>query len=123
MESNLHPTSVLFLVMVDLDQCPTVVYFKYSSSDDYTYYVIGGSHSTEARTQLVEEYPLTTFFKYVECKVYVGLTHEEAKLAWDHNNDNDYRQKMSCIKRIRFFDYEYLDTVKRCGPKLHLGLH
>ena len=123
MKINPHASVVPFLVMVDLDQCPTVVYFKYSSSDDYTYYVIGGSHSTEARTQLVEEYPLTTFFKYVECKVYVGLTHEEAKLAWDHNNDNDYRQKMSCIKRIRFFDYEYLDTVKRCGPKLHLGLH
>ena len=71
----------------------------------------------------MKEYPLTPFFKYAECKVYAGLTHEEAKLlAWDHNNDNDYRQKMSCIETIRFFHHEYLDTLKRCGPKLHHGL-
>ena len=88
-------------------------------------YVIGGSHSTKARRQFVKEHPLTPFFKYTKCKVYVRLTHEEAKLlAWDHIiNDNDYRQKMSCIERIRFFHYEYLDTLKRCGPKLHPGLH
>ena len=62
------------------------------------YYVIGGSHSTEVRHQLMKAYPLTPFFKYTECKVYACLTHEEAKLlAWDHNNDNDYRKKMSCI--------------------------
>ena len=34
---------------------------------------------------------------------------DEAKLlAWDHNNDNDYRQKMSSIERVRFFHHEYL---------------
>ena len=99
MKINPHATIVPFLVMVDPDQCPIIADFKYSSTDDYTYYVIGGSHSTEAQRQLVKEYPLTVpFFKYAECKVYAGLTHEEAKLlAWDHNNDNDYRQKMSCI--------------------------
>ena len=100
MKINPHTTIVL-LVMVDPDQCPTVVDFKYSSADNYTNYVIGGSHSTEAKRQLVKEYPLTPFFKYVECKVYVGFIHEEAKLlAWDHNNDNDYRQNMPCIERI-----------------------
>ena len=123
MKINPHATVVPFLVMVDPDQCPTVSDFHYSSSDDYTYYVIGGSHSAEARRQLVKEYPLTPFFKYAECKVYAGLTHEEAKLlAWDHNNDNDYRQKMSCIERIRFFHHEYLDALQRFGPKLHPGL-
>ena len=64
---NPHVTVVPFLVMVDPEQCPTIVDFKYSSSNDYTYYVIGGSLSTEARRQLVKEYPLTPFFKYVEC--------------------------------------------------------
>ena len=123
MKINPHATVVPFLVMVDPEQCPTVADFKYSSSDDYTYYVIGGSHSAEARRQLVKEYPLTPFFKYAECKVYAGLTHEEAKLlAWDHNNDNDYRQKMSCIERIRFFHHEYLDALQRFGPKLNPGL-
>ena len=98
MKINPQAIVVPFLVMVDLDQCPTFADFKYSSSDDYTYYVIGGSQSVEAKRQLVKEYPLTPFFKYVECKVYVRLTHEAAKLcAWDHNN-NDYRHKISCIK-------------------------
>ena len=83
MKINPHATIVPFLVMVDPDQCPT--------SADF-----GGSHSAEARRQLVKEYPLTPYFKYAECKVYAGLTQEEAKLlAWDHNNDNDYIQKMS----------------------------
>ena len=57
------------------------------------------------------------------CKVYAGLTHEEANLlAWDHHNDNDYRQKMSCIERIRFFHHEYLDALQKYGPRLHPNL-
>ena len=80
--------------MVDQHQCLTVADFKYTSVDDYTYYVIGGS--AEPRHQLVKEYPLTPFFKYAECKVYTSLTHEEAKLLdWNHSND-DYKQKISC---------------------------
>ena len=98
--------------MVDPDQCPTAADFKYKSANDYTYYVIGGSYSVEARGKLVKEYPFTPYFKYVECKVYVGLTHEEAKLlAWNHNNDNDCRQKISCIEKIIFFHHEYLDAL------------
>ena len=91
MKINPHAALVSLLVMVNPDQCPIVVDFKYNSVDDYTCYVIGGSHFVEAQRQLVKEYPLTPFFKYAECKVYVGLTHEAAKLlAWNHNNDNDY---------------------------------
>ena len=48
MKINPHATVVPFLVMVDPDQCPTVADFKYNLADDYTYYVIGGSHSAEA---------------------------------------------------------------------------
>ena len=70
MKINPHATVVPFLVMVDQEQCPTVADFNYSFADDYTYYVIGGSHSTETRRQLVKEYPLTPFFKYPKCKVY-----------------------------------------------------
>ena len=80
MKINPHATIVPFLVMVDPDQCPTTVDFLYKSVDDYTYYVIGGSHSNEARRQLVKEYPLTPYFKYAECKIYAGLTHEEVNL-------------------------------------------
>ena len=64
MKINLHATVVPFLVMVDLDQCPTTVDFKYRSADDYSYYVIGGSYSAEVRRQLMKQYPLTPFFKY-----------------------------------------------------------
>ena len=71
----------------------------------------------------MKEHPTTYFFKYAECKIYVGLTIEEAKLlAWDHNNDNDYRQKMSSIERIRFFHYEYLDALRQYGQKLYPAL-
>ena len=85
--------------MVDPNQCPIAVDFKYKLVDDYTYYVIGGSHLTEAGWKLVKEYPLTPYFKYKKYKVYASVTHEEAKLlAWEHNNDHYYRQKMSCIE-------------------------
>ena len=123
MKINPHATVVPFLVMVDPDQCDNVNDFDISNPEKYQYYVIGGSHSAEARRQLVKEHPTTYFFKYAECKIYVGLTVDEAKLlAWDHNNDNDYRQKMSSIERIRFFHYEYLDVVRQHGPKLFPGL-
>ena len=69
----------------------------------------------------MKEYPLTPYFKYVESKVYAGLTHEEAKLLGsDHNNDNDYWQKMYSIKRIRFFHHEYLDALQKYGPRLQI---
>ena len=40
-------------------------------------------------------------------------------MAWDHNNDDDYRQKMSSIERIRFFHREYLDVKQKTGIKLY----
>ena len=52
MKINPHATIVPFLVMEDPDQCPTTVDFKYSSPDDYTYYVIGRSHLAEAEDNL-----------------------------------------------------------------------
>ena len=124
MKISPHATVIPFLVMVDPEQCLTVADFKYSSSNDYKYYVIGGSHSAEAQRTLIKEYLLTSFFKYTECKVYAcPPTHEEANLlAWDHNNDNNYRQKMSCIEHIRFFHHEYLDALQRFGSKLNPGL-
>ena len=104
MKINPHATVVPFLVMVDPAQCSIVDDFDISNPEKYQYYVFGGSHSVEARRQLVMEHPTTYLFKYAECKIYVGLTIDEATLlAWDHNNDNDYRQKMLSIERIRFF--------------------
>ena len=123
MKINPHATVVPFLVMVDPDQCANVHDFDISNPEKYQYFVIGGSHSAEARRQLVKEHPTTYFFKYAECKIYVGLTVDEAKLlAWDHNNDNDYRQKMSSIERIKISHYEYLDVVRLYGPRLYPGL-
>ena len=50
----------------------------------------------------------------------MGLTVDEAKLlAWDHNNDNDYRKEMSSIEKIRFFHNEYFTALKKYGPKLN----
>ena len=113
MKINPHATVVPFLVMVDPNQCRSVADLKYSS----VVHRIGGSDFTEAWHQLVKEYPFNPFFKHVECKVYDGLTHEEAKLlAWDHNNHNYYRQNMSCIK---FFHHEYIDALQTFVTRLH----
>ena len=123
MKINPHATVVPFIVMVDPEECSDTESFDVRKHDQYNYFVIGGSHSAEARRQLVKEHPTTFFFKYAECKIYVGLTTEEAKLlAWDHNNDNDYRQKMSSIERIRFFHHEFLDYKQNSGVKVHPGL-
>ena len=124
MKINPHATVVPFIVMVDLDECSSLGDFDVRKHEvQYNYYVIGGSHSAEARRQLVKEHPTTYFFKYAECKIYVGLTTEEAKLlAWDHKNDNDYRQKMSSIERIRIFHHEYLDVKRNHGAKLYPAL-
>jgi hypothetical protein len=123
MKINPHAIVVPFQVMVDPHQCGDVAEFDAANPEKNDYFVIGGSHSAEARRQLVKEHPTTYFLKYAECKIYVGLTIDEAKLlAWDHNNDNDYRQKMSSIERIRFFHYEYVDALRQYGSKLYPGL-
>ena len=113
MKINPHAIVVPFIIMVYLDECSCLEDFDVRKHDSYNYYVIEGSHSAEARRQLVREHPTTYFFKYVECKIYVSKL-----LAWDHNNDNDYRQKISSIERIRFFHREYLDVKSKITTKM-----
>ena len=87
--------------MVDPNECAFIQNFNFRKHSQDNYFVIGSPHSAKARRQLVREHPITYFFKYAECQIYVGLATEEAKLlAWDHNNDNEYREKMSSIMNI-----------------------
>ena len=72
MKINPHATVVPFIVMVDPDECDTVEKFDIRRHDQYNYFVKRGSHSAEARRKLIKEHPTTYFFKYVECKTYVG---------------------------------------------------
>ena len=44
--------------------------------------------------------------------MYQTTRDESNLLAWDHNNDNDYRKGMTFIQRIRFFHNEYLDYIR-----------
>ena len=72
--------------MVDSEECANIEAFDVRRHDQYTYFVIGGSHSAEAQRQLVNEHPTTYLFNYAKCEIYVALKTEEAKvLAWDHN--------------------------------------
>ena len=120
MKINPHATVVPFTVMVDPDECVNIERFDVRTHDQYNYFVIGGSCSAKPRRNLVKEHTTNYFLKYVECKIYVGLTTEDRMLlVWDHNNDSDYRQKMSSIKRIRFFHHEYLDVNVKFRAKLH----
>ena len=119
MKINPHATLVSFIIMLDPDECSRLEDFDVRKHESYNHYVIGGSHSAEARRKLIREHPTTYFFKYAERKIYVSLTTDETKLlAWDDNNDNVYRQKMSSIGRIRFFHHEYLDVKTKIGPKM-----
>ena len=113
MKINPFANVVPFLVMVDTLECASKEEFNFARVNEYNYFVIGGCHSAEARRQLCLEYPDSVPFKTVECKIYAGLTREEATLlSWDHNNDNDYRQGMTFVQRIRFFHNEYLDFMR-----------
>jgi hypothetical protein len=73
MQINPHATVVLFLMMIDPVQCGDVDDCNMANLEK-SYFVIGGSHSAEARRKLIKEYPTTYFFKCVECKIYVGLS-------------------------------------------------
>jgi hypothetical protein len=50
---------VPFLVMVDPVQCGDVDEFDITNPEKYNYFVIGESHSAEARRQLIKEHPTT----------------------------------------------------------------
>ena len=76
MKINPHAIVVPFIVMVDPKECASVQDFDVRKHDQYNYFVIGGSHTAQARRQLVREHPTTYFFKYAECKMYVRLTTE-----------------------------------------------
>ena len=113
MKMNPFANVVPFLVMVDPSQCSNKDSFDITMVNAYDYFVIGAYHSVEVRRQLCTEYPDLVHFKIVECKVYAGLSKGQATLlAWDHNNDNDYRQGMSFIQRIRFFHNECMDFMR-----------
>ena len=62
MKINLHATIVPFIDMVDPEECATKDAFDVRKHEQCNYYVIGGSHSAEARRQLVKEHPTTYFF-------------------------------------------------------------
>ena len=56
MKINPHVTVVPFIVMVDRNECASIQDFDVRKHDQYNYFVIGGSHSAEARRQLVWRY-------------------------------------------------------------------
>ena len=49
MKINPHATVVPFIVMVDPEECETIEDFDIRKHDQYNYFVMGGSHSAEAR--------------------------------------------------------------------------
>ena len=51
MKINPHATVVPFIVMVDPEECETIEDFDIRKHDQYNYFVIGGSHSVEAKNE------------------------------------------------------------------------
>ena len=66
MKINPHTTVVPFIVMVDSEECADIDAFDVRNHEQYNYYVIGESHSAEARRQLVKEHPPTFFLAHLE---------------------------------------------------------
>ena len=89
MRQNPYAHAVDYLLLVDLKDVSTRDEFDQKRSFDYKYYVIGGIHSTQARRELMQDYPNKPIFETVKCIVYAGLIDVDSKLlAWDHNTYN-----------------------------------
>ena len=67
----------------------------------YTYEVIGGAHSTTAAQRLHSKYPGNPHFSRRWCRIYVGLTDEEALwLGSFHNQSGGCRHQMTFVDEV-----------------------
>lgn len=64
--------------------------------DVYKYEVLGGQHTSAARTQLNKKYPENPLYRSILAEVYVGLSDDEAlRLASRHNVNGHFVHKMT----------------------------
>ena len=64
--------------------------------DVYKYEVLGGQHTSTARSELHKEHPENPLFSHILAEVYVGLTDDEAlRLASRHNDNGIFVHKMT----------------------------
>lgn len=70
--------------------------FSERLKDSYRYEVLGGQHTTAAKTELLRENPHNPLYGKVLAEVYVGLQDKEAlRLALRHNNNGHFIHRMS----------------------------
>ena len=108
-----------YLVLIDPKDVHIRDAFDESNCFHYNYYVLGGNHCEEARSELMQQFLKDPIFQTIKCIIYVGLTDVEEKLlTWDHNTDSDYRMPMEFIKRVIFIHNEFEQICGGDGSKV-----
>ncbi|CAM6086851.1 unnamed protein product [Calypogeia fissa] len=106
-----------FLMLVDPTQCATKEDFDFTKKDQYKYFVIGGNHSACARADLSVEFPLNKTYRRVQGWILAKLSIAEVRnLAWCHNIDSEFRQKMSTIQRVSYIHMRYIKN--KCSSNI-----
>lgn len=91
---GVSPVAVLCTNVRELDQ------FQPRLKDVYKYEVLGGQHTSTARTELHKEHPSNPLFSHILAEVYVGLSDDESlRLASRHNLNGMF------IHRMTHWDY------------------
>ena len=92
----------------------------------YKYEVLGGLHTYLAKLQLTQEFPESSFYKYANADVYVGLSDEQAlRLAQRHNqvahliHKITHRDLVSCHTILSYVD---IASLCKCFLMLSLAL-
>ena len=90
----------------------------------YKYEVLGGLHTYLAKLQLTQEFPESSFYKYANADVYVGLSDEQAlRLAQRHNQVAHLIHKITHRDLVSYHTIlSYVDIASLCKCFLMLSL-
>ena len=90
------PVAVLCTNVQDVSE------FSTRLKDVYKYEVLGGHHTSTARSELHKENPDNPLFSHILAEIYVGLTDDEAlRLASRHNDNGHFVHKMTHWDYVR----------------------
>ena len=89
----------LFVVAKDV---ATKADWKVKEKDTYTYEVLGGTHISLATKKLHQQFPENPHFSGRMCRVYVGLSDEQAVfLGAMHQQSSMYQHEVTYREEVR----------------------
>lgn len=118
---NPYNFSAPFVLIVDLEQCPTVKEWDYNKRLEWNYRVIGGNHGARAKAELFKTYGKQIFGE-VEAWVYAGLNKKQIQtLGWQHNIDQEYRKNMTNIDVVRACHNLFVEYGEKRSVELRIA--